>query len=160
MMLLTHMQVSPTEAPATVPVKVVYASTDAVAAGSGGGDGIAGFERRYSEMSRMEHGWDGPQSKAPSLPVLNMAYRLGKEILRQTRPPMKHLNMSAGRDGSILFTLFGKNGREAELWVEDGAGEFRYVCEAPELADDLEGSMPIGRFGIMSRWLTGKGKLI
>lgn len=111
---------------------------------------------RLIEMAKMGDGWDGRGSKAPGVDVLFKAAELGVMIIGSTFPIPNTLNLGASADGLALFALYGAGGREADLWVEDGGGEFHYVTSHG--ATESEGKMPIANYMRFAAWLSGKTK--
>jgi hypothetical protein len=75
--------------------------------------------------------------------------RLGESIIRLQAPHA--LNAKRAGDGTVLFSLFGDGGREAELWVGEHADHFTYVLSSG--GSTTEGELPIAQFARVSLWL-------
>lgn len=79
---------------------------------------------------------------------------VGVRVISDTDPPPHALNLTYAEDGTALFTIFGSNGREAELWVGEGPHVIAYVLSGPG-ADMREGRLPIREYNRIARWLRG-----
>jgi len=81
--------------------------------------------------------------------------RLGGEIVGATEFVPHALNLTCAEDGSVLFTLFGADGREAELWIGEQPDRIAYVVTEAHGAGLREGDVAIGEYGRVARWLRG-----
>jgi hypothetical protein len=82
--------------------------------------------------------------------------RLGSRIIEETSPTPHAMNLTCADDGTALFTLFGRDGREAELWVgEEPSHAVGYVLSEPRTSL-REGIMPIAEYKRIARWLSGE----
>lgn len=88
------------------------------------------------------------------LSVLAQGMGLGLNIIKHMRPLPHALNMTASSDGDLLFTLFGDNTREAELWISSQVPGRMAVIRI-EGANLHEDSLPITEFEHVAEWLRG-----
>ena len=109
--------------------------------------------RRCIEISYLEDGWDGRGSKRPSKAVILRAGELGLMIVGTTFPIPKTVNLGACADGFVQFAIFGASGREADLWIEDDSGTFKF--ERSEGGKETSGSQLISNYMPMAAWLHG-----
>lgn len=105
-------------------------------------------------LARLGSGWDGERAKPFDEKILHRAADLGRMVALGMTLNHPDLNMSPLADGRIMFSLFGENGREVELYVEDDSGQFSYVAD--DGATSKEGRMPIAAFLKIEAWLAGK----
>lgn len=103
------------------------------------------------DLSALRDGWDGVGSVAPTQAALRNATVLALEILLCAPPMPFRLNLSPGRDGTLLFTLFGPNDREAELWVQDDPDSIRVVAE--DAGGEFEQTIAREGFERIAGWL-------
>lgn len=109
---------------------------------------------RLFDLQALQPNWDGEGASPVALEVLKKAYDLGREIIGTMDPLPQALNISASTDGFVLFSLFGFDGREVDLWVEDASGRVRYV--ATERDTEEEAALPIAGFARLGEWLAGR----
>ncbi|MDQ3267098.1 MAG: hypothetical protein M3Y59_26170 [Myxococcota bacterium] len=111
-------------------------------------------------IARLPAGWDDEGAKSIDLEVLTEAGHLGRNIaLCMSTFGLSHpaLNMTPISDGRVMFTVYGTEGREAELFVDDGSGHFSFL--ATYGAEEFEGVLPIENFTRMAAWLAGEVQL-
>ncbi len=88
--------------------------------------------------------------------LLVAAFDLGEEIIQKARPD--HLNVALSPAGTVLFSLFGVDGREVDVWVEESNGYFSYVASVTE-DEAVEGVLALGDFDKLAAWLKDEGTL-
>ncbi len=120
-------------------------------------DGASGLTRelfsRFEELHGLGAKWAG-KFTAPSRDAIVDALSLGLAVIDKCKPTPHALNITASRDGEVLFTLFGKGGREAELWVgAAGKAHFTYVLTHGDRT--REGTLALIEFGRVAGWLAG-----
>ncbi len=110
------------------------------------------LNERLAQLASMHDGWDGAGSRRPLAAALATAEALGREILKQPTDELPNaLNISAARDGSICFTVFGKKGREVELWAEGVPCRLAYL--AVDGDEEVEGEVSTTEYAKLSAWL-------
>jgi hypothetical protein len=91
------------------------------------------------DLSKLQDGWDGPGSVSPGAEQLKSAARLAHIIIGFSNPMPRALNMSCSQDGEVLFTVYGGDGREVDLWINDASGSMRVVpSEAGKVLDPID----------------------
>lgn len=110
---------------------------------------------RIAELGRMRDGWDGSRSKAPSEDVIKRAADLGYNIIGSSDPMPRSLNLGAVADGAVQMCVTGADGREADLWIYDGAGEFTFVAE-DQTGELIEQRCRIANYFPLAEWLAGR----
>lgn len=116
---------------------------------------------KWSEISTLPEGWDGPRTRRPEPSVMAAALDLGFQIAQHATYRPHAMNLNPSGDGEVCFTLFGADGREAELWIEDGTRSFTYVLTPAKhegIEDLLQGRLAFASYGEVVAWLTS-GKL-
>lgn len=90
--------------------------------------------------------------------VLARAIGVGFTLIRELRPVPHALNMTASADGDILFTLFGKGQREAEIWVERASpGRATVVLiDGEVIREETIETAPHVRLSRVTSWLRGE----
>lgn len=112
------------------------------------------LERRVSELRKMKDGWDGDGSRRPLSGALATVLVLGRAILDQTDEELPHaLNISAARNGAVCFTLFGKDGREVELWMGEAPHHVSFLAFDGD--EGFEGRIDVEEFSLVGAWLNG-----
>ena len=117
------------------------------------------LERRVSELQGMKDGWDGEGSRRPLSGALATVPVLGRAILDQADEELPHaLNISAARNGAVCFTLFGKAGREVELWMEEAPRRVSFLAFDGD--EEFEGWIDAEEFSRVGAWLNGRADSI
>lgn len=113
-----------------------------------------GFLRAESDEQRLrggfEHQLDALRSRLDA-GVLHDARELAAQIASELRPAPSSVTVQES-EGRALFSLFGANGREVDLWV-DGSGNMLAILSGP--VEDDEMRIPIARFPSIASWLRG-----
>lgn len=112
---------------------------------------------RCIELSHLKDNWDNEDGVPPTEAVVKRAFEFGYLLIGTMEPMPASLSISASSDGHILFSLFGSDGREADVWIEDDSGVFSYV--ATERGGEHEGQLPIANVMRLGEWLLGRMSL-
>src|SRR5579883_3286403 len=74
---------------------------------------------QISQLETLQDNWDGEGSLKPRTDAIRAAQFLADEVEEYAADPVPStISLSAGRDGRILFTIFGSDEREADIWVD------------------------------------------
>lgn len=114
---------------------------------------------RFGELLDQDWHRRDAASNARVTRALDDMLKLGRRIAAHCdgrRPPA--LNISGAKTGEILFTLFGVNAREAELWVGANPGIIEYVLAEPH-HEERDGEWPIDNYDAIANWLNGSDTL-
>lgn len=87
--------------------------------------------RREAELRAVRDGWGHPGSVRPNQNVLARAIKLWHRIIDESPVPPLQVNLNAGEDGSLQFSIFGPEERELSLTVSGKSRTIRYSLFAP-----------------------------